>query len=393
MSMPESPDDSHRQTKHVFLTGATGFLGSHLAHTLLADGCAVTALARGSKSASAQDRVLNVLRQAAAAAPGVTDDKSFGAERLRVVEGDISRPHLGLDLSELQRIAETTDEVWHCAASLSFEHEDRDEIFQMNVGGTENILDLVKRTRTRRLQHVSTAYVAGNREFALESELDVGQTFRNAYEESKCQSEKMVSAAHRSGDIVASIYRPSVVIGDSRTGRATHFHGVYAFIRGLHGALLRLRRKQGSSGNVHLPLRVAGSEHGTLNFVPIDYVVQAMLHIAKSADAPGGTFHLANPMATANHIWLPTICRLLRVEGIRFVDAQSFQEEPPTKLEALFQKQMAFYYMYLKGEPRFDCSETLRALRGTGIECPQVTVAFIEKMVGWYVKFLSGEIQ
>jgi hypothetical protein len=79
------------------------------------------------------------------------------------------------------------------------------------------------------------------------------------------------------------------------------------------------------------------------------------------------------------------------VGGIRFVDEQSFIEEPPTKLEALFQRQMAFYYMYLSGEPRFDCTRTLAALEGTGIHCPRVTVQFIEKMVGWYVRFLSGE--
>ena len=62
-----------------------------------------------------------------------------------------------------------------------------------------------------------------------------------------------------------------------------------------------------------------------------------------------------------------------------------------TKLEALFQKQMAFYYQYLQGEPRFDCRRTLEALKNTGIECPRVTVEFISKMMGWYVDFLSSQ--
>ena len=59
-------------------------------------------------------------------------------------------------------------------------------------------------------------------------------------------------------------------------------------------------------------------------------------------------------------------------------------------METSFQKQMAFYYMYLQGEPRFDCSRTLQALRGTGIECPRVTVEFIETIVGWYVEYLKA---
>ena len=64
-----------------------------------------------------------------------------------------------------------------------------------------------------------------------------------------------------------------------------------------------------------------------------------------------------------------------------------------TKLEALFQKQMAFYYQYLQGEPRFDCRRALDALKNTSIECPRVTVDFIDKMAGWYVDFLNNRPQ
>jgi hypothetical protein len=59
-------------------------------------------------------------------------------------------------------------------------------------------------------------------------------------------------------------------------------------------------------------------------------------------------------------------------------------------METSFQKQMAFYYMYLQGEPHFDCSRTLHALEGTAIKCPRVTVQFIEKIVGWYVEYLKA---
>src|SRR5262249_24887544 len=155
-------------------------------------------------------------------------------ENLRVFEGDISLPQLGLTDAARAELAASTNEVWHCAASLSFQQEDREEIFRMNVDGTRNVLDLVKDIPGHRLHHVSTAYIAGNRsDLALETEIDVGQTFKNAYEESKCRAELMIADAQSAGDIVASVYRPSIVIGDSRSGRVTHFHGVYAFIRGL----------------------------------------------------------------------------------------------------------------------------------------------------------------
>ena len=372
--------------KNVLVTGATGFVGSHLAYRLLEQGHRVTALARGGKNASARDRVIDVLQQVP------LSSEQFGAhlDRLDVLEGDIAQPRLGLSEDSFRRAAASADEVWHSAASLSFTEEERDEIFGMNVGGTRHLLELVEQSAGRRLHHISTAYVAGTKEFATESESNTGQTFRNAYEASKCEAESLVAAAHSRKTVVATIYRPSVVIGDSVTGRATHFHGVYAFIRGLFTGAARLRRKAGPGEVVNLPMRVLGKTTTTLNFVPIDYVVNGMLHIGSMPASVGGTYHLANPAPTPNTLWLPNICRLLGVTGIELVDASVFEKDLPTKLEALFQKQMAFYYMYLQGEPLFDCSRTLDALKGTGIECPRVTVEFIEKMVGWYVNFLKN---
>ena len=235
-------------------------------------------------------------------------------------EGDISLPGLGLNEQDKKQIVSTTDEAWHCAASLSFQNEERDDIFRMNVDGTRHILDLTKETVSRRLQHVSTAYIAGNRaDVALEEEIHVGQTFKNAYEESKCRAELLIAQEHQKGTIVASVYRPSIVIGDSKSGRVTHFHGVYAFIRGLWAVLERLRRRMPEHGLVNLPLRLLGAESQTLNFVPIDYVVSGMLAISQRSDSAGGTYHLANPVPTENRLWLRPICRVLHVEGIQLV--------------------------------------------------------------------------
>src|SRR5438552_3604359 len=148
--------------KNVFLTGATGFIGSHLTARLLQDGYHVKALARSSKNTSARERVETILGAAGAAR----------FENLRVLEGDISLPHLGLSDDARAEITSCTEEVWHCAASLSFERQNRAEIFRMNVDGTRHVLDLVKQLSGRRLQHVSTAYIAGNRsDLALETEI------------------------------------------------------------------------------------------------------------------------------------------------------------------------------------------------------------------------------
>jgi len=109
-----------------FVTGVTGFVGSHLAYRLLEDGHPVVALARGGKNASARDRVIEVLGEVA----GSEDRLRPHLDRLEVLEGDISKPFLGLDENSYRRAASMTDEVWHCAASLSFTDEERDKIFE-----------------------------------------------------------------------------------------------------------------------------------------------------------------------------------------------------------------------------------------------------------------------
>ncbi|HLQ78604.1 MAG TPA: SDR family oxidoreductase, partial [Terriglobia bacterium] len=277
--------------KHAFVTGATGFVGSHLVCRLLSDGHRVSVLARGSKTAPARERILDVL-----SVVSESKDRMAGMlDRLTVLEGDISLPNLGIETDALRKAVESIDETWHVAASLSFAEEERDEIFRMNVDGARNVVGVVKRTRAKRLHHVSTAYVAGVRDVALESEIFVGQEFRNPYEASKCQAEQFIDAERAKGAIVPTVYRPSVVIGDSRSGRVTHFHGVYAFIRGLWSTLERMRRKNPSGGTIHLPLRVPGSGNTTLNFVPIDYVVNGMVEIGGRNTSIGKTYHLANP--------------------------------------------------------------------------------------------------
>jgi len=374
------------RAKRVLVTGATGFLGSHLAHALVKEGHGVVALARSSESEPARDRLVKILGRVS------TDPAETAAllDKLEVVEGDIAAPLAGLDTADYQDLCGSIDEVWHSAASLSFIEEHRPEIFRMNVDGTRNIVELTSHTPHRRLHHVSTAYVAGKRSGVVqETEIDVGQEFRNPYEESKCRAETMVWQEHQAGRVVATVYRPSVVIGESRTGRATHFHGVYAFIRGLWVVVDRIRKKTGAK-IVHLPLRVRGTESATLNFVPIDYVTSAMRHVGSLESSIGRTFHMTNPNPTPNKQWLDAVCNQLGVRGIEMVGDESFEAEPMTRLESTFHRQMAFYYQYLTSNTRFDSSATLEALEGTGIRCPDMTDEFSRKMTGWYIDQLNA---
>src|SRR5947207_1861068 len=105
----------------VIVTGATGFVGSHLAYRLLHDGCHVIAIARPSKTESARERVADALCRAAG-----RPSLNGGGERLQVLDGDITLENLGIPNEQLQQIAANTDAIWHCAASLSFTEDERD---------------------------------------------------------------------------------------------------------------------------------------------------------------------------------------------------------------------------------------------------------------------------
>jgi thioester reductase-like protein len=374
-------------TKTAFLTGATGFLGSHLTHRLLDDGNRVTALARASGTSDARARVLDVLARI-----GGEPLPAEWAGRLTVVDGDLAEERLGLDRSRWEALASSIDEVWHSAASLSFLEEDREDIFRMNVGGTRNILDLAAGTPRRRLHHISTAYVAGKRTGRVaEGELDAGQEFRNPYEESKFRAELLIREGEQQRGVVATVYRPSIVIGESRTGKATHFHGVYAFIRGLWTVARRLRRGQPPDTPVDLPLRILGSEQSTLNFVPVDFVTDALLALSRNGGVPGETFHLTNPGPTPNHLWLGIVCRQLAIRGVRLVAGPSFDETPMTRLETIFHRQMTFYSPYLQSEPAFDSTATASSLAPDAVRCPEVTPEFAARMTGWYIDRLNGK--
>jgi hypothetical protein len=112
--------------------------------------------------------------------------------------------------------------------------------------------------------------------------------------------------------------------------------------------------------------------------------------VREQDSSAGRTFHLTNPEATPNKLWLDIVCRQIGVRGLRLVGEDSFTEEPMTRMEMLFHRQMTFFSPYLSTEPTFDRSDVGPALEPTPVRCPQVTPEFAAKMTGWYIDLLNG---
>ena len=155
----------------------------------------------------------------------------------------------------------------------------------MNVDGTRNVLAFARRCASlRRFQYVSTCYVSGRYAGVFEErDLEKGQAFNNFYEETKHRAEILVRDRMREG-LPATIYRPSIVVGDSRTGVTQKLDGPYYFMRWL----LRQPRR------ALLPV-IGSAERFRFNVVPRDFVLDAIAYLSGLTTSLGQTYHLSDP--------------------------------------------------------------------------------------------------
>jgi thioester reductase-like protein len=290
----------------VFLTGATGFLGMEVLARLLERGeREVVCLIRAADQAGAEQRLDGVLAT-------LWDDPARHRPRVHAVAGDVTRPGLGIEPTLRTSLAEDIGAVLHCAASITFDLP-LEEARQINVEGTREVIGFAREAkalgRLERLVHVSTAYVAGRHPGVFgEAELDAGQTFRNTYEQTKWEAEHVLAGAD---DLAPVIARPSIVMGDARSGWTPAFNVLYwplrAFSRGLFD-------------------EVPARPDGYVDVVTVDYVAAALVELLDRADT--GVFNLV-----AGHN-AGTVTELIELATARFDRPAPTLLEPGTELNA-----------------------------------------------------------
>jgi thioester reductase-like protein len=264
---------------NVLLTGGTGFLGTEIMKRILRGQprTRLSLLVRSSPRETASERIEKLLVRSF----GLEEGRSY-RDRVDVVEGDISHRGLGMDSERSAKLQGRIDQVIHCAATIRFDLP-LDVARRDNTEGTRNVLTFAERlAHLGRLDYIGTAYVAGNRRGLIkEDELDVGQRFSNSYEQTKMESEKLVRAfAERHP---TTIYRPSIVVGNSETGETTSFQGFYQ-------ALLYYRQLYSKRIIVLVP----ADPNTPVDIVPIDYVVDALFALMRSPKSIGSVFHLTS---------------------------------------------------------------------------------------------------
>ncbi|KKS99100.1 MAG: hypothetical protein UV75_C0010G0021 [Candidatus Giovannonibacteria bacterium GW2011_GWA1_43_15] len=274
-----------RSPRAVLLTGGTGFIGSFLGLRLLEEGYYIFFLVRKAEKDS-RSRVLERLSKISY----LTARKYENA--WEIVEGDTSLPFFGIDKAKLNELKNKVNKIFHCAALLSFDPRNKDKAHKINIEGAKNATELALLFNVE-LHYLSTAYIAGDRRGEIkEDEFDEGQSFRNVYEKTKFEAEKVVrSWGDKGGRYI--IYRPSIVIGDSETGLAFSFTGYYMVAKFFWRYSKFFKRMEGKK--FHFPIIIPVVKSATLNLITVDAVVDAIYKLSQKTESIGRTFHIVHP--------------------------------------------------------------------------------------------------
>ncbi|RZT38613.1 SDR family oxidoreductase [Cupriavidus agavae] len=349
-------------TKNLLITGVTGFVGSVLAATFLSRGISVVALSRRDPDG---ERTRSAVAAAAAGCDIALDGAMAG--RLRTI--DIGDGGLGRALEGL--VIDDIDAVWHCAADMSHSGLRLTQAFEANVCETTALYRwaAAHAPRCRRFHYVSTAYTAGMQGGKTEERLHAGQRLSNAYQVTKWSAEQSLRTQLESCGLPVTLFRPSIVVGHSRTGwtRRNGF-GFYMFVE----AMEAVRAAGHRSFSYDLPEGVC------IDLVAVDQVVGAAVDLTLSASARQDfeVFHCIGGRRMSSRAMLEAIADVLALQ-ICFA-------APQTPVDRRFARAVAANHPFALTDWDFCCAK-LDAVLGRTARHPPLSPDQLQKLIRWYV--------
>ena len=344
-----------------FVTGATGFIGKRLVKKLLERKGAVVHFLIRKESADK-----------------VADLRSFwgvGATRAIPVFGDLTAKKLGVAADDIKKLKGQIDHFHHLAAVYDLGADEETQV-AVNIEGTRNTIELAKAIDAGHFHHVSSIAAAGLYEGVFREDMfEEAEGLDHPYFQTKHESEKIV---RQDCKVPWTVYRPAMVVGDSQTGEMDKIDGPYYFFK----LIQRLREI--------LPpwMPMVGLEGGRVNIVPVDFVVNAINVISHGKDIGKKCFHLVDPVGYRVGDVLDIFSRAAHAPRMNlFVNAallgfipkgikkSLMALAPVRRVRNAVMKDLGLpedMLTFVNYPTRFDCRETLAALKGSGVSCPNL---------------------
>jgi NAD(P)-dependent dehydrogenase (short-subunit alcohol dehydrogenase family) len=362
-----------------YVTGATGFIGRHLVEELLRN---------------RQGDVHVLVREDSRDKLDVLIARWPDAERVKPVVGDLQQRNLGHDDAWVEEHRGRIEHFFHLAAI--YDMTAADELNErLNVGGTRHAVELANALEAGHLHHMSSVAVTGEfKGLFREDMFDEGQKLPSPYHRTKYESERVV---REQATVPWRVYRPSLVIGDSRTGEMDKIDGPYYFFK-----LIQKTRKA-------LPqwFPLVGPELGWTNIVPVDFVARATDHIAHEPDLDGQAFHLMAPKSQRSGEVINTFAKAAHAPHLAMRIDKRLTDALPKGVVSLMMNLPALKNVRREiladlGLPeevldhvgftaQFDTRDTERALRGSGIEVPPLE-GYADKIWDYWERNLDPDL-
>ena len=344
-----------------FVTGATGFIGKRLVKKLLErKGAKVYFLIR---------------KESAGKVAALRDYWGVSAARAIPVHGDLTRKKLGVSAEDIKKLKGEIAGFYHLAAVYDLEADEASQI-AVNIDGTRNTVEFAKVIDAGHFHHVSSIAAAGLYEGVFREDMfKEAENYDHPYFRTKHESEKIVRDECK---LPWTVFRPAMVVGDSMTGEMDKIDGPYYFFK----LIQRIRKLLPS----WMPM--VGLEGGRINIVPVDFVVNSLDYISHQEHASGKCFHLVDPVGYRVGDVLDILSKAAQAPRMNlFINAARLGFIPKAVKKGLMAlgpvRRIRDAIMTDLGVPeglltfvnyptRFDCRETLAALKGSGMTCPNL---------------------
>ena len=357
----------HAPLQHIFMTGATGFVGAYVIQSFMEKSEATLhCLVRAADAAAGLQRIQQQMTK-------LDLWRDSYAARLHPVIGDVSQPNLGLSPTVYGRLAEQIDAILHSAAMVNFIYPYQ-ALKPVNVSGTRRIIEFAFSEKVKPVHYVSTTAVwpmGSHRSFTEDESLDQNLRLNLAYDETKWVAEHMLAHAAERGLPVA-IYRPGEVSGDSQSGISDLTHLASAFVKG------------------NLQAGLFPAIDSFLDLTPVNYVGEAIVQLMMQTDPIGRIFHLCNPQsmhARDMYDWLLGQGYSFEVVPfdewrLRLLSDDDFADNALYPFAAILEE-FAEHNLQL---PLWDTAQARRALAPGNVNCPPVDGRLLHTYMSYYIK-------